>query len=261
MISTLALDLDDTLIRSDQTVSPRTLALLQQWQAAGNRIVIATGRSPRKARDIPAALHHLPWVCYNGGIVLENGLTNSATLAARTLPTTITHDLLNHFQNELKLSWVGLAGNDKLYINRDKHKNPDVTYTANMLDVAGEPAMKIYLPLDEYRRHYPTDEHLPAGCRVLPSTKYNFAQIMPEDVSKAAGLRVLAERWQTTLDHFIAFGDDTNDIEMVQEAGIGVAMHNAIPELKAVADRITLTNDEDGVALVVEELMPARLPQ
>ncbi|MEX1018123.1 MAG: Cof-type HAD-IIB family hydrolase [Litorilinea sp.] len=252
MISILALDLDDTLVRSDQTVSPRTLDLLQRWEAMGNRIVIATGRSPRKAREIPAALHHLPWVCYNGGVVLVDG----ETVYSRTLTTTTAHQLLDYYQNELKLSWVGLAGNDRLFVNRARHSN-DPTYVPDMLTVAHEPAMKIYVPLDEFQRHHPTDTGLPAGCRLLPSEKYNFAQIMPDDVSKAAGLRVLAAQWGVSMDEFMAFGDDTNDIEMVREAGIGVAMDNAIPELKAVADRVTLSHDEEGVALVLEEFVPA----
>lgn len=254
MISILALDLDDTLVRSDQTVSARTLDLLDQWQTAGNRIVIATGRSPIKTREIPGALHHLPWVCYNGGIVLHG----EETLYSSTLSTTITHQLLDQFQNQLQLSWVGLAGDDKLYVNREPKGNAAVR-VPDILAVANEPAMKIYVPLDEYRRHYATDEWLPDDCRLLPSTKYNFAQVMPKGVSKAAGLQVLAEQWGVGMDQFMAFGDDTNDIEMVRDCGIGVAMSNAIPELKAVADRITLSNDEDGVALVVEEMIPALL--
>lgn len=252
MISIVALDLDDTLVRSDQTVSPRTLELLRRWQELGNRVVIATGRAPHKTREIPQELHQLPWVCYNGGVVLVDG----EPVYSCTLAPDHTRDLLAHFQHEIKLSWVALAGNDRLFVSHPPH-SPWATHVPDMRDAAHEPAMKIYVPLDEYRRHYPTDEHLPKGCKVLPSVKYNFAQIMPAEVSKAAGLRVLAQDWGVGLDAFMAFGDDTNDMEMVAEAGIGVAMDNAIPELKAVADRVTLSNDEDGVALVLEEFMPA----
>jgi Cof subfamily protein (haloacid dehalogenase superfamily) len=254
MISILALDLDETLVRSDQTVSPRTLDALARWEQAGNHIAIATGRSPRKTREIPSALHHVPWVCYNGGVVLIDG----EAVYEETLPRSIVRDLLAHYQNDLRLSWVGLAGGDKLYVNHEP-RGGDATYVADLLDVAEEPAMKIYLPLDEFRQHYPDDVALPKGCRLLPSTKYNFAQVMPAGVSKAAGLRILLEQWDADMVQVMAFGDDTNDMEMVREAGIGVAMFNAIPELKAVADRITLSNDEDGVAVMVEELVPTLL--
>ena len=89
----------------------------------------------------------------------------------------------------------------------------------------------------------------------LISPKYDLVQVIPYGASKAAALHWLLERWGLSLDEVIAFGDDVNDVEMVAEAGLGVAMANAVPEVKAVADRITTTNDEDGVAAVLEEFL------
>ena len=74
MISVLAVDLDETLLRSDGSVSPRTLETLAVWEAAGKRLVIATGRPPRSARKIPDALLHLPCVCYNGAAIYQDGV-------------------------------------------------------------------------------------------------------------------------------------------------------------------------------------------
>ena len=65
----------------------------------------------------------------------------------------------------------------------------------------------------------------------------------------------MVEQWGATLDNVVAFGDDTNDIEMVRQSGLGVAMTNAVAEVKAVARRHAPTNDEDGVACVLEELL------
>ncbi|RIK43550.1 MAG: Cof-type HAD-IIB family hydrolase, partial [Chloroflexi bacterium] len=73
--------------------------------------------------------------------------------------------------------------------------------------------------------------------------------------NKAAALAVLMADWGVPLAQVVAFGDDTNDIEMLQECGLGVAVANAADEVKQVADEITATNDEDGVAIVLERLL------
>ncbi|MDE0463623.1 MAG: HAD hydrolase family protein, partial [Caldilineaceae bacterium] len=67
--------------------------------------------------------------------------------------------------------------------------------------------------------------------------------------------RWLLERWGVGMEAVISFGDDVNDVEMVAEAGLGVAMSNAVPEVKAAADRMTVSNKEDGVAVVLEEFL------
>jgi hydroxymethylpyrimidine pyrophosphatase-like HAD family hydrolase len=66
---------------------------------------------------------------------------------------------------------------------------------------------------------------------------------------------VLLGRWQRPLSSVVAFGDDTNDVEMVRTSGLGVAMANAVDAVKAVAAHITMTHDEDGVAMVLEKLL------
>ena len=78
---------------------------------------------------------------------------------------------------------------------------------------------------------------------------------MPSGASKAAALGWLLDRWGLSQEDVVAFGDDVNDVEMVAEAGLGVAMANAVPEVKAAADRITVSNEEDGVAVVLEEFL------
>ena len=65
--------------------------------------------------------------------------------------------------------------------------------------------------------------------------------------------------WGIALSSVVAFGDDTNDVEMLRECGLGVAMANAVDEVKAVADFITLNNDDDGVGIVLEKLLAGEL--
>lgn len=253
MLSVLAVDLDDTLVRSDQTVSPRTLDLLAAWVDAGRRAVIATGRPPRATRAIPAELHALPWICYNGGVILHAG----ETLHSANLTAADTASFINDFVGVAPHAWIGLEVDDTLYLSGNGWPYADTVVVDDIRSVARQPASKIIMALDEYRQVASRLAPLPCGMKAQASAKYNLLQIMPTGVSKASALRFLVNRWGLDMAHVVAFGDDTNDLEMIQDAGVGVAMANAIPELKAAADRVTLSNDEDGVAAVVAELLAA----
>lgn len=250
MISVIAIDLDETLIRTDGTVSPRTLEALAAWEAAGHRLVIATGRPPRSARRIPDQLLHLPCICYNGAAIFQEGEQRySQTIAAQDARWIVERLLAADLAG-----WIGVEIEDVLYINRQTERWGHV-YTPNLLELAEQPAAKIILSLGDYHRAAPSIGSLPASAKVLLSEKYDLAQIMPVRSSKAVALGHLLEEWGVTMAQTAAFGDDVNDVEMVAQAGLGVAMDNAVDEVKAVAKRITASNDRDGVALVVEELL------
>jgi len=250
MISVLAIDLDETLLRNDGTVSERTLKTLAAWESNGRRTVIATGRPPRSARKIPDALLHLPCVCYNGAAIYQDGVQHYT----RTIAAQEAYALVQRLLAVNTPGWIGLEIDDALYINRPSERWGHI-YTPDLLAVAEQPTAKIILPLQDYLNAEPLFGGLPASCRVLLSEKYDIAQIMPGQSSKAVALHYLMYSWGVSMDCVAAFGDDVNDVEMVEQAGLGVAMDNAVAEVKAVANRITASNDADGVALVVEELL------
>lgn len=250
MISVVAVDLDETLLRSDGSVSERTLAALANWEGAGHRAVIATGRPPRSARRIPDALLHLPCVCYNGAAIYQDGVQRYT----RTINATDTYALVERLLDAGVAGWLGIEIDDVLYVNRPRDRWPHV-YTPDLLEVAEQPAAKILLSMTEYVKAAPLVGTLPPSAQVLLSEKYDLAQIMPAGSSKATALQHLMDEWRISMAQVAAFGDDVNDVEMVEEAGLGVAMENAVAEVKAVAQRITASNDADGVALVVEELL------
>ena len=92
---------------------------------------------------------------------------------------------------------------------------------------------------------------------VLVSSEANYLEILPAGVSKGNALKYLAEYLRIPLREIIAVGDNLNDVEMLSEAGLGVAMGNAHPELKKVADHVTDSNDNDGVAKLIEHYLLA----
>lgn len=250
MISVVAVDLDETLLRSDGSVSERTLAALASWEVAGHRAVIATGRPPRSARRIPEALLHLPCICYNGAAIYQDGVQRYA----RNIDADSTRWVVERLLDAGVSGWLGIEINDTLYINKPRNGWPHI-HTPDLLAVANQPAAKILLSMTDYVQAAPRIGTLPTSAQVLLSEKYDLAQIMPVNSSKATALQHLLGEWAIPMAQAAAFGDDVNDVEMVEEAGLGVAMENAVAEVKAVAQRITASNDEDGVALVVEELL------
>jgi hydroxymethylpyrimidine pyrophosphatase-like HAD family hydrolase len=109
---------------------------------------------------------------------------------------------------------------------------------------------QMYSLIDEIERALPGQLYL----HVLRSPRYAgfMCEIAPAGVSKWTGVWRLAEEWGITAEEICAVGDDVNDIPMIEAAGLGVAMGNAVEETKAAADRIAPTNDEDGLEQVVD---------
>lgn len=246
-----AIDLDDTLLGNDGTISAYTLEQLTQWQAAGREIVIATGRPPRSiGASLPPTLQDIPRICYNGAEIH----INDACVYQHWLPAEETADIVTDILADNPNASVGLEVDGELYLNRRVERA--IPYqVADLLNI-NKPAAKILI-FDEAKEPLaPLQFALPSGAKALYSTRYpHFIQIMATNCNKATALRHFTKEHGHRIADVVAFGDDTNDVEMIEASGLGVAMGNAVDEVKAVADRITGTNEEDGVAQVLASLL------
>ncbi len=249
-----AIDLDDTLVRNDWTISERALAAIARWQSERGPVVIATGRPPRWTRKIPEVLHTTPWICYNGALAFEDG----EEIYRNMLPAETVRRLLEFFTEAQPESRIGLEIDDWLHVNRlveSDEARDDVRLAEDLLALAAQPTAKILLTSEHFHALRDQIEAVSGGAAFLVSSKVHMVQMMAPDASKATALRHLAARWGYGMENVVAFGDDVNDMEMIRDAGLGVAMANAVAEVKAVADRSAPSNDEDGVAAVLEELL------
>jgi Cof subfamily protein (haloacid dehalogenase superfamily) len=249
-----AIDMDDTLLRTDKSISPATLQVLDAWLAKDRRVVIATGRPPRRIVDsLPSALQGLPWVAYNGAIAADAG---DEIVLRDFIPVADTQEILRLIMETIPTITLGLEIDDVIYFNR-----PVETIVGevveDLLSVAVRPAAKILFTLDDFAPMQALAPRLPASTRLMLSEKYRLVQIMSATADKAHGLRYLIERWGYGMAQVVAFGDDTNDVGMVQASGIGVAVENAVPEVLAVADHVTRSNNADGVAHALAALLDA----
>lgn len=252
-----ALDLDDTLLRSDQTLSPATHETLRRWRSRGHHIVIATGRPPRSVGDsLPNELADVPWICYNGAEVCQAGRSIYQNLVSPADTRRILRLLLDAVPD----CALGLEIDDVLYLNRPWPRPTAYELAPDLLAVAKRPSAKVLFFSDDVSSLNQTFAAMPPSTRVMVSAKYGLIQIMARTADKAQALRFLMARWGLSMDRVVAFGDDINDVDMVRLSGLGVAVANAVPEVKTVADRITLSNDEDGVNAILCELLAADLP-
>jgi Cof subfamily protein (haloacid dehalogenase superfamily) len=248
-----ALDLDDTLLRSDGTISAHTLAVLRRWLKTGRRLVIATGRPRRSVPAVlPPELHDTPLVCYNGAEIHIDGDCIYENLIA---PEAV-HAIVQQVQRAAPEATVGLEVGGELYLDRAMERR-SAYQVADLFTLTHHPAAKVLIFGAVVETLLPVLAALPATARALLSARYQFVQILAATADKAVALRVLMAQWGVPLDQVVAFGDDTNDVEMLRECGLGVAVANAVDEVKAVADEVTATNDEDGVAQVLERLLAA----
>ena len=123
--------------------------------------------------------------------------------------------------------------------------------------------LAVYM-MDDWRRLTAVNERLTGDPATQDQWRVIFSrtalattaaiEVLHPSVSKGLALDVLCRRFGIEREHVLAFGDNVNDVEMLEFAGLGVAMANGSPEALAVADRITASNDEDGIAVVLEEL-------
>jgi hypothetical protein len=250
-ISVVALDLDGTLLRPDGTISGRVLAALHECHQAGMRVVIATGRQPvSAARVLPDDLPLSGWVCNNGCDVHLDG----QCIEQRLMTPGQARRIVQWVERRWPECPITLVMDGRLYLNR----KVDVTFeyeVADLAAVATDPVAKVVVNLASLEGVEEIHDHLPEGCRIVISDNGDWGEIFVSSASKAEGLAVLLKRWGLTLGNVIAFGDETNDLEMLECAGIGVAMGNAGAAPKAVADVIAPTVEEDGVAVVLEALL------
>jgi HAD superfamily hydrolase (TIGR01484 family) len=247
----IALDLDGTLLHSNGTVSRRTMLALAACLDRGTRLVIATARPPRAVVELlPSDFPSAPWICYNGAETHEKG--------QRIAQIPITPDILRRVLSALWVhapdATISIEIDDELFANRPL-KEPYIHQVVDLESVIDRLAAKVLFDATCCRDVEALRAGLAGACRVLITDHGRVGQVSHLLVSKARALAVVLERWGYAWTDVIAFGDDLNDVEMLVESGIGIAMANARPELKSVADHITLSNDEDGVALVLETLL------
>ncbi|MDX2593640.1 MULTISPECIES: HAD family hydrolase [Streptomyces] len=260
----IATDLDGTLLRADDTVSDRSLAALERVARAGARHLVVTGRPAPRVRPLLDTLGCTGLaVCGQGAQVYDAGADRM--LWSVRLDRELAETALGKIEAEVGQVYAAVDqdGVDGLTLIEPGYLMPHPTLPAVRVgrrdDLWREPISKVLL-----RHQTLSDDALASIARsavgslaTVTMSGPGTVELQPCGVTKATGLALAADRLGLAADRALAFGDMPNDIPMFDWAGRGVAMANAHPELKAVADEVTTSNEDDGIAVVLERLFPA----
>lgn len=266
-IRLIALDLDGTLLNSKKEITPRTCAALEAAMAKGVRVVLASGRSLRgvlpTARKLDLERKHGFIISWNGAYVED--LTSHEVMHERLLPAEIVPELCAYAKEQD----MGIMTYDPEGVSVSE--TPDMEWihweaVANGIPQRGVedlvkevtyPLHKMLLAFHPSRLEAlepPMVEHF-AGRLDVYHSETCFLEAMPLGCTKASALEVLLQKLGLSRDNLLACGDSGNDVAMLRFAGIGVAMGNADDAVKAQADVVTASNDEDGIAEVIEKFV------
>jgi Cof subfamily protein (haloacid dehalogenase superfamily) len=285
----LALDVDGTLLDPDGLLRPRTLAAVARAAKAGIRPVLCTGRRYRRARPIAQQLGlDFPLICNSGAIIKDP--VSHQTLWRADFDESLTRDLIAFFhmhdrpavvftdRNPDEADFVvahyptGCDSFDDYVEQNRQHAEINSTWDARSIPQHGrdpkrESGSLLFhvCAIGELAQMLDLEQAAITQLRgriqtfVQRSPRYQgtMCEILRHDAGKWAAIEHLAACWGVDKGAICAVGDDLNDVPMIQNAGLGVAMGHARPEVIAAADVITGCHDQDGVAMLVDQLLLA----
>ena len=268
-IRLIGLDLDGTVFDDAKHISPRNLAAIEAAVQAGIIVLPATGRT---ATGVPQAFTGIPGVHYalisNGASVVDMRTGEHIVDQPFSLEDSLrVYDVLKPFGGVFSLfvggkSYATKADNDLIdvlvpenmrdYFRKTRIEVPDLR-TVLQEKVGQVEKFSVMYPKVELR-----DEAWRAVLAACPDVEATTSlgsniELNAPGVTKGSGLLALAEKLGLRRDQVMAVGDSGNDLSMIEDAGLGVAMGNATPEILAAADAVTTDNNHDGVALAIEK--------
>ncbi|MED1600328.1 Cof-type HAD-IIB family hydrolase [Alkalihalophilus marmarensis] len=261
----IVLDLDDTLLKDDHTISSRTKEALMQAQKNGVKVVLASGRPTYGmvpiANELKLADYGSFILSFNGAKII-NSKTNEEMYSSTLSPEQL-HELYHVSQREnvgihtyMENDIVTEANNEYTMIEGEITGMP-VIEVERFVDAVDEPCVKALMvghPDRLVEVEKKLQEEFRGQLSVMRSKPY-FLEFTEDGVTKGTSLHSLITKLGIKQEEVIAMGDSYNDQTMIEFAGLGVAMGNAPDDIKEIADYVTDTNMNDGVAKVVEEFV------
>lgn len=276
-VKAIALDIDGTLTNDEKRITPRTREALLAAEHAGIRLVLASGRPAQGLRALADELELSRFdgllVSYNGAHV-ERAQTGEV-LFQRTLPQECVVPLLEHLRAFDVIPWV--TEGRVLYVEDAYrceifHRGRAMNIVKYERDACGLLVHEVE-SLEALCVQHPQSKVLVAGTDIYLAQHWEqmaapfqdklscmftadfFFEFMATGVSKGAALAGALPALGIEAADVVAFGDAQNDVTMLTWAGVGVAMGNATSEARAAADMVTATNNEDGIAIALEQLL------
>ena len=269
-IKLITIDIDDTLVNTAKQVTPRVKAALQEATAQGVKVVLTTGRPLPGVQEYldELGLNHQDdqyAITYNGGVVQT---TNGEELGGKELAYSdylrlreVADELGAYLQVETIDAAYTSAKEINYWASRENFliKMPLIIKPVDEMDPNDHYVKFMFIgdeaDIDSWRDALPAD--VKEAYYIVKSTPQHL-EFMHKDATKGSGSLTLAAKLGIDRSETMALGDQQNDVTMIEAAGLGVAMGNAVPEVKAVADVETTTQNADGVGVAVEKWVLGR---
>lgn len=261
----IVLDLDGTLLTDQKIISDKTKKTLAKAMANGHQVMIATGRPYRSSEPYYKELGlRTPIVNFNGAFV-HHPTDNDWGRFHTPIGLETVHEVVESM-HDFNFHNIVAEVLDDVYVHHHDEKLMDIFRFGNPFITTGD--LRNYLKVDPtsmlihapYEKVEEIHDHLnQVHAEVIDHRRWgapwHVIEIVKSGLSKAVGLDQVSKSLGIGKENIIAFGDEDNDLEMIEFAGVGVAMGNAISPLKNIANEITLSNNEDGIAeLLIDRL-------
>ena len=268
MKKVLVLDIDGTLTNSQKVITGNTKKAIIDAMKRGHKVMLASGRPTpgmkKYATELELANYDGYLLSFNGGKIIH--CKTGEIIFQKILPSVVISGLYK-FAIENKCGLVTYLGDDIIlatekdeYIEiESKINDMECKKVTNFVDYVSDYSLNKMLMTAPPERAAVLVEELQEKYKDVLSIYRSepfFIEIMPKNVDKAASLDRMLTSLGLTKDDAICCGDGFNDKSMIEYAGVGVAMENAQPAVKEVADYITQSNDEDGIVHVIEKFVP-----
>ncbi len=259
----IVLDLDGTLLTDEKKISALTKETLLKAKEAGHQVMIATGRPYRASQLYYQELSlTTPIVNFNGALIHHPKNPMWKTIHT-TVDLSVVHDVVESVH---KYEYDNLIAEvmDDVYLHREDEGvlqllhmgNPNIL-TGDLKNTLKEDPTSLLIQADDVNtpiiRKHLQDVHAELIEHRRWGAPFPIIEIVHKGLSKAVGIDYIAKEMGIPRERIIAFGDEDNDLEMIEYAGVGVAMSNGIDDLKSIANEITLSNNEDGIGKFLQD--------
>lgn len=265
MYKLIALDMDGTLLNENKKISNANLEAIKFARKKGIKVVLATGRPTKGIEKYLKELNLIDdneyAVSYNGAVVQE---VKSGKIIAQNVMTIDDLKLLYNLSKELNVNIHALTPNSCITPKINEYSELEAKMNNIPLEVVKFENIDVSTTIVKIMFVDP-EEKLNKVIEALPKDLYEkytivrsapfFLEFLNKKVNKGYGVKLLAEKLGISRNEIICIGDAENDIHMIEFAGLGVAMGNAFPEVKKIANYVTKTNEEDGVAHVIKKFV------
>lgn len=260
----LVLDMDDTLLTDDHKISPKNKEMLFKAQDLGVYVVLASGRPTSAmtsfAKELKLAENNSYMLSFNGAVITD--LKADEVIFEQSLTPKQIHDLHDyslksntHIITYIDNQIVSETHSEFIEIEKSitgmKHNK-----VANFKEAITKNAVKcILLEEPSYLKEVEIDLKAAMPDLSVSMSKPFFLEVAPNGIDKASSLKILAQKLNIQASEIIAVGNAGNDLSMIEYAGLGVWVDNVNPELREFGDVIVASNNDHGVAEVVQRFI------